>query len=429
MPVSPSSLPVGVTVRSNGDVVFCDVYNHRVRVISASNGQISTLAGTGNAAFGGDGQSAVAAYLYEPLAIAAYPNGDILIADTKNNRIRVVSFTTGVINTVAGGNAAYQSNGYSGDGELATGAWIASPTGVALFDNGDFVVVESSNNRIRFVSAASGVITSIVIDVFGLQVVATYANGNVLFSQGSSISVWNAATGDISLLFGSVQTYTYFASWSGVNETYTYAVFHNPLGLTVLPNDDVLVADCSNFNNVVRLVTSSGIVSTLIGTSSWQTFNNDGLRGNDTLINCPSGVAVSPDGSIIFIDAGNQRVRMLTPPTLPLSTTPLPTPSTTPTPACAASLYRSLPRTDLVGTLTGNAWSPASAFMAPSESSCLQACCDAPSCDAYTFASNDLMFSIAKGLSQSAACFLYTNVTALVPSSGYASGALLSAYS
>ena len=109
-----------------------------------------------------------------------------------------------------------------------------------------------------------------------------------------------------------------------------------------------------------------------------------------------------------------------------------PSPSSTaapaPSPGCAA-LYRALPRTDLVGTLIGNAWYPGTSLPASSESSCRQACCDAPSCNAYTFALNDLQLMARQGLSETASCFLYTNVTALVPSSVVNSGALLSAYS
>ena len=110
--------------------------------------------------------------------------------------------------------------------------------------------------------------------------------------------------------------------------------------------------------------------------------------------------------------------------------TPFSSSTPSPTPCCPSSLYRSLPRTDLVGTLVGNAWYPGTSLPSPSESACRQSCCDAPFCDAYTFASNDLQSAIQFALTpRTAACFLYTNVTALVPSSTMSSGALLSAYS
>ena len=107
-----------------------------------------------------------------------------------------------------------------------------------------------------------------------------------------------------------------------------------------------------------------------------------------------------------------------------------PPPSPSPSPDCPPALYRPLPRTDLVGALLGNAWYPGTSLPAASESSCRQSCCDAPFCDAYTFAVSELQLQLFQSTTNPvASCFLYTNVTALVPSSGYTSGALLSAYS
>ena len=111
---------------------------------------------------------------------------------------------------------------------------------------------------------------------------------------------------------------------------------------------------------------------------------------------------------------------------VPPSTTPAVSP--TPSPGCAP-LYRALPRMDLVGTLVGTPKHPSTSFPSPSESGCRQSCCDSPVCDAYTFAASDLQNAIFQGQSPFAQCFLYANVTALVPSSAFASGAMHSAYS
>ena len=97
-------------------------------------------------------------------------------------------------------------------------------------------------------------------------------------------------------------------------------------------------------------------------------------------------------------------------------------PSRSPSPTlnyyCAPSLFHDLPRMDLVGTLVGTALSPGAPVPLPSLSSCRQACCDAPLCDGYSFASGDMSF-ISGG---SAGCFLYVNITQLIPNSGYSSG-------
>lgn len=102
-----------------------------------------------------------------------------------------------------------------------------------------------------------------------------------------------------------------------------------------------------------------------------------------------------------------------------------PSPSATPssTPYCAPSLFRPLPRTDLVGSLVGTALSPGVLSLQPSIEACREACCDAPVCDGFAFAASELAISSVGA----AGCFLYVNITQLIPSSGYASGVYESA--
>ena len=103
-------------------------------------------------------------------------------------------------------------------------------------------------------------------------------------------------------------------------------------------------------------------------------------------------------------------------PTPSQSSTPFHTPSVTP--YCAPALFRSLPRTDLVGALVGTAHAPGALSLQPSVEACRQACCDAPACDGFAFSVGDLAITSVGA----AGCYLYVNVTQLVPSSGYASG-------
>ena len=108
--------------------------------------------------------------------------------------------------------------------------------------------------------------------------------------------------------------------------------------------------------------------------------------------------------------------------------TPSGTTTPTATPYCAATLFAPLPRTDLVGTLVGANISPSqpsAAFIASSEAACREACCLVrPACTAYTFMVSTLLLNPS-----GAQCYVYSNVTALVPNSGYTSGALQSVYS
>ena len=92
--------------------------------------------------------------------------------------------------------------------------------------------------------------------------------------------------------------------------------------------------------------------------------------------------------------------------------------SPVPTPYCSPSLFRALPRMDLVGTLAGTAMSPGAPSLLPSTEACRQACCDAPACDGFSFGTGDASF-VSGG---SASCFLYVNITQLIPSSFASSG-------
>ncbi len=116
--------PSGVTVDSAGDLLIADSTNQRVRKVS--NGVITTVAGTGTYGYNGDNISATAAQLSFPSGVAVDSAGNIYLADSGNQRIRMVS--NGVIKTVAGTG----TNGYNGDNIIATNAQLNMPSGVAV---------------------------------------------------------------------------------------------------------------------------------------------------------------------------------------------------------------------------------------------------------------------------------------------------------
>jgi sugar lactone lactonase YvrE len=135
--------PYGAVVDASGNLLIADTYNERVRKVD-TNGIITTVAGNGNSGFSGDGGAATNAELYYPLGLALDTAGNLFIADFYNDRIRKVD-TNGIISTVAG-KSAY---GYSGDGGLATSASLDEPYGVAVDASGDLYIADYANNRIR----------------------------------------------------------------------------------------------------------------------------------------------------------------------------------------------------------------------------------------------------------------------------------------
>jgi uncharacterized repeat protein (TIGR01451 family) len=144
--------PTAVAVDAAGNVYIADDFNERIREVS-TQGVISTVAGTGAKGYSGDGLAATAAQLNGPVGIAVDGLGNLYIADLGNDRIREVSLT-GTIATIAGNG----TGGYSGDGVPATDAELYWPWGVALDATGDVYIADTNNQRVRLLrpSIATG---------------------------------------------------------------------------------------------------------------------------------------------------------------------------------------------------------------------------------------------------------------------------------
>ena len=155
--------PDGVAIAPDGALIIADSYNHRIRRVDPATGVITTIAGSGNDDFSGDGQLATEAAFNLPVAVACAPNGDIYIADAMNNRIRMIEHATGLISTVAG-DGAVAEDGPIGDGGLAVAAHLFMPSDVALAPNGDIYIADMHHNLVRKVNARTRVITTVAGD-------------------------------------------------------------------------------------------------------------------------------------------------------------------------------------------------------------------------------------------------------------------------
>jgi hypothetical protein len=168
-----------------GGFVWAQPWSNRARFVDA-NGVIHTLAGTGAAGYSGDGGPATQAKLNFAHSVAPTPDGEFLVADTLNSRIRKID-ASGIITTVAGTGVA----GYSGDGGAATSARINNPRGVVALPDGGFLIPDSNNQRVRRV-APNGIITTVA----GTGVQGFAGDGGPAVSARLSIPFGVAPTAD-----------------------------------------------------------------------------------------------------------------------------------------------------------------------------------------------------------------------------------------
>ncbi len=256
--------PRDTAIDSAGNVYIADAYNNRVRKVSG--GVITTIAGTGAQSFSGDNGPATAAALDTPQAVAVDAAGNVYIADYGNDRIRMVSASNGNISTIAGGGTPASP---PGDGGSATGASLQSPTGVALDAAGNLYIADSGHHRVRKVTTPSNVGTSIITTVAGNgspgfsgdggaataaslsspQGLALDGAGNLYIADFGNVRVRKvrAGTGVINTIAGSG-----FQGFSGDGGPATQASFSSLSDVAVNAGGDVLIADYDN--NRVRMV-------------------------------------------------------------------------------------------------------------------------------------------------------------------------------
>ena len=251
--------PSGVALDGAGNVYISDDYSQRIRRVD-STGTITTIAGTGEIGFSGDGGPATAARLDNPHDVAVDGAGNLYIADTYNYRIRKVD-STGTITTIAGTG----ERGFSGDGGPAVEAQLSLPYGVAVDGAGNLYIADIWNHRIRKVDS-TGAITTV------------------------------AGTGEL--------------SFSGDGGPATEAQLYYPLGVAVDGAGNLYIAD--TYNERIRRVDSTGTITTIAGTGE-RGFSGDGGPATAARLAFPRGVALDGAGNLYIADRLNHRIRKLTP--------------------------------------------------------------------------------------------------------------------
>jgi len=315
--------PQGVAIDAQGNALIADSSNNRVRVVavSASNpgyplagcagpcawtvGDIYTIAGNGVSGYNGDGVPADAALLDAPTDVALDHSGNPLIADSQNDRVRVVAvsasnpgyplarWSVGDIYTVAGSGAA--PVGYNGDGFYATDAHLFAPERVTVDMHGNPLIADTGNQRVRVVAVST-------------------SNPGYPLAGCTGRCVWTP--GDIYTVAGNGS-----GGYSRDGIRATGAELNSPTGIGVDANGDLLITDTANHR--VRLVAVStsnpgyavadwtvGDIYTVAGTGTGS-YTRDGIPARAAEFNEPRGVTVDGEHNPLIVDTGNHRVRVL----------------------------------------------------------------------------------------------------------------------
>ncbi|MGI8683964.1 MAG: Calx-beta domain-containing protein [Acidimicrobiales bacterium] len=276
--------PAGVAVddASPPNIYVADTGNHRIRRVSGATGVITTVAGTGTAGFSGDGGPPTAAQLNSPFSVAALPDGTVVVADTLNNRVRVL--TDGVILTLAG-NGRPSHAGDGGPRAQAQLAGISSP--VARVDS----------------TPTTGVVTPNLAVVF-----ADPFNHAVRVVRDAS-ATGGPSSGQVATLMGNGAP-----GRGGDGGPPAAAQLSTPFGVALdAAGTTAYVAD--TFNNVVRRFTMGGAapnVTTIAGTGDVGA-GGDGGPALAAQFSFPTGIAVDAGGVVYVADAYNARIRRITP--------------------------------------------------------------------------------------------------------------------
>jgi hypothetical protein len=300
--------PQGITVDGSGNVYVSDTNNCTIRKVTAA-GVVTTLAGNAGQAGSSNGTGSAALFNY-PAGLGVDASGNVYVADFDNDTIRMVT-PAGVVTTLAG------TAGVSGSANGAGGAaQFNHPLAVALDGSGNVYVADTSNQLVREITAGGNVSTLAGTAGIGGRADGSGAAAQFFYPAGvastASGVLYVADTGNHTLrevASGSVSTFAGSAGSPGIaNGTGTQALFDYPHGVAVNGSGSVYIADSGN--NLIRLSTSAGVVTTFAG--SGLAGSADGAAGAASF-NAPAGVAVDGGGNVYVADTGNSTIRKVAP--------------------------------------------------------------------------------------------------------------------
>lgn len=308
--------PFGIVRGPDGALYICDMANHAIRKM-APNGTISTVAGIGKRGYSGDGGPALKAQLNEPYEIRFDKAGNMFFVEMQNHLVRRVDAKSQIISTVAGTGQP----GFSGDGGPATKATFRQPHSIQFDGKGDLYICDIGNHRIRKVDMRTGLSSTFsgtgerTATPDGAGIPGTPLNGPRAIDFDKAGNLWLAlregnAVFKLDLQAGKIfhAAGTGTKGFTGNGGPAKEATLSGPKGLSIGPDGDVYLADTES-HSIRKINVKKGALELLAGTGE----KGDGPDGDP--LKCrmarPHGVFVDQDGSIFIGDSETHRVRVI----------------------------------------------------------------------------------------------------------------------
>ena len=301
-------LPTGVATDASGNIYVADKYNHEIRKIVIATGVVSTIAGSGTIGHA-DGAGTTASFNY-PNGVATDANGNLYVADASNNEIRKIDIATGVVTTLAGSTTAGHA-----DGTGAT-ASFNTPTGVATDANGNLYVADQNNYEIRKIVIATGVVTTLAGSTTFGHADGTGAAASFFFPCGVATDAsgnlyvadqLNNEIRKIDIATGAVTTLAGSTTAGHADGTGAAASFNAPGGVAADASGNLYVTD--QYNNEIRKIDiATGAVTTLAGSTT--AGHADGIGATASFKN-PWSVTIDANGNLYVADYTNNEIRAI----------------------------------------------------------------------------------------------------------------------
>jgi trimeric autotransporter adhesin len=305
-----------LAIDTAGNIYIADIYNNRIRKVTAATGNITTIAGKGDSGFSGDGGPARSAAFADVESIAIDADNNIYFADAGNYRVRKITASSGFISTVAGSG----SPGYSGDGGPATSASFKSLVSVGIDAQQNVYIADSASSVIRKLTVATGLISTVAgsgaanfagdnapaifatlnrpqgsaVDAEGNLYIADTDNGRIRKVTASTGLITTIALGDVG-----------FPKSSGAAKI---IIPRPPIVGVQIALDSVGNVYFARADRVLKVTVTTGIITSVAG-GAFGGFGGDGGLATNAILSNPLGIAIDSLDNIYIADNFNSRIR------------------------------------------------------------------------------------------------------------------------